>query len=195
MVRQVVKPPHELSDEHTLLAQKYAGALVGHPYRNRQQTTFVTVDRRRRWKEPSVVADDCIFCVRLTDEEAIRRVAGYQHQIDIESTRAKMMHFATWHAGGASDGVPEPDEERSVANLRRFVELFQDMPTEKRPNGWRLRPLPFITLPLRLKRRLCIEWNHCYIVWLASNPAIHYDFDTREFYQDVEPSEENSEGC
>jgi hypothetical protein len=184
MVRQFARLPQELADEHTLLAQKYAGALVGHPYRNVQQTPLVTVDRSRRWKELSVVADDCIFCVRLTDEEAIRRVAGYQHQLDIESTRSKMMHFAAWHAGGAAEGVPEPDEERSVANLRRFVELFQDMPTEKRPIGWRLRPLPFITLPLRLKRKLCVEWNHCYLKWMTQE-GVQYDFETREFYREV----------
>lgn len=194
MARETVNPPQELADEHTLIAQRYAGYLVGHPYRNKQQTTEVTVDRRRRWREPAVVADDCIFCARLTDEEAIRRVAGYQYQIDIESTRSKRQHFTAWVDSGAPD-VPEPGRhEASKANLRRFCELFADMPTEKRPEGWRTRPLPFITLPLRLKRKLCIEWNHLYRRWMEEND-LQYDFEAREFYREVPDEFDPNEGC
>ena len=191
----VVNPPQELANEHTLLAQKYAGYLVGHPYRQTQMTTLVTVDRQKSWREPSVVADDCIFCARLTDEEAERRVLGYQYQIDVETTRLKHKHFDAWLVSGSSD-IPEPGVATSKANLRRFCELFQDMPTARRPKGWNTRPLPFFKLPLRLKRKLCIEWNHLYIGWLSSNTDVQYDFERHEFYREVPDSQEDEqEGC
>ncbi len=148
MVRETVKPPQELADAHTLAAQRYAGYLVGHPYRNERQSTIVTVDRQHVWKEPAIVADDCIFCVRLTDEEATERVLGFQFAIDKEATHLKRMYLMAWVASGSPD-VPEPHiPHGSRRNLRRFVELFQDMPTAKRPNGWKLRPLPFYKLPI-----------------------------------------------
>lgn len=184
-MREVAKPPHALADEHTLVAQRYAGYFVGHPYRNSQQTRTVEIDRRRRWKEPAIVADDCLFCARLTDEVAERRVAGYQYQIDIESTRMKRQYFTEWIDTGSSD-VPEPGiYESSKVNLRRFCELFQDVAREDRPDGWVTRPLPFIMLPLRLKRKLCIEWNHLYLPWMEEN-GLEYDFEKREFWHEIE---------
>ncbi len=184
MVRETVKPPQELADAHTLVAQEYAGYFVGHPYRNQRQTRIVTVDRQRVWKEPATVADDCIFCVRLTDEEAVERVLGFQFAIDKESTGAKRMYLNTWVASGSRD-VPQPySPTGSRRNLRKFFELFQDVATEKRPNGWKLRPLPFCTLPLRLQRKLCVEWNHIYLAWMAEND-LQYDFEKHEFWHEV----------
>lgn len=194
MVREEVKPPRELADEHTLIAQRYAGALVGHPYRNQQQSTVTNVDRSRPWREPAIVADDCLFCVRLTDEEAVRRVEGFQHQIDIEATRTKRQHLREWLVSRSPD-IPEPtselgedllhfDSSLGRANLRRFCELFQDMPTEKRPSGWNTKPFPLVALPLRIKRKMCIEWNHLYLRWMAEN-GLQYDFEQHVFWHDV----------
>ena len=192
MARETVEPSQELADAHTLSAQRYAGYFVGHPYRNVQQSTTVTVDRQRPWREPVVVADDCIFCVRLTDEEAVDRVLGFQFAVDKESVGTKWMHFRMWVTGGSPD-VPEPHiPNGSRRNLRKFCELFADMPTEKRPNGWKLRPLPFCTLPLRLQRKLCVEWNHIYLAWMQEND-LQYDFEKHEFWREVpdpEPGEE-----
>lgn len=183
--------PQELADEHTLLAQKYAGALVGHPYRAGQQRVDALTIERRRWKEPAVVADDCIFCVRLTDEEAERRIRGFQHQMDIESTRSKTTYFLDWLESGSPD-VPDPLADRytkpTQENIRRFVELFQDVRTEKRPNGWNTRPFPLVDLPLRLKRKLCIEWNHIYTKWMAGTDT-QYDFEERIFFREGEEGE------
>lgn len=194
MVRETVQPPRELADAHTLAAQRYAGYLVGHPYRNKQQTTLVTVDRQHTWKEPAIVADDCIFCARLTDEEAVERVLGFQFAIDKETTRLKFTYLREWVASGSPD-VPEPNIPNggtmSRRNLRKFCELFADMPTLKRPNGWKLRPLPFCTLPLRLQRKLCVEWNHIYLAWMQEND-LQYDFEKHEFWHEVpdpEPAE------
>ncbi len=184
-MKQIIKPPRSLIDAHTLLAQKYAGYLVGHPYQNTQQRTEVTVDWAHSWREPSIVADDCIFCQRLTDEEAERRIAGFQFQINTEVLRSKRAYFKHWCRDSLSD-VPEPGKyELSQANVQRFCELFQDRPTEKRPDGWFTRPFPLITLPMRLKRKLCIEWNHLYLAWMKEN-AIWYDFGEHEFYHEVD---------
>ncbi len=184
MARQLVMPPQTLADEHTLVAQRYAGYLVGHPYRNQQQSITVTVDRSRPWEEPAVVADDCIFCVRLTDAEAMSRVLGYQFAIDKEAARYKLVPLQAWVTGGSPD-VPEPHVPAgSRINMRKFIELFQDTRTEEEPNGWPLRPLPFVTLPLRLKRKLCIEWNHIYLAWMSEND-LQYDFEKHEFWHDV----------
>jgi hypothetical protein len=89
---------------------------------------------------------------------------------------------------GSSD-VPEPHiPNGSRRNLRKFCELFADAPTVKRPNGWKLRPLPFCTLPLRLQRKLCVEWNHIYLAWMQEHD-LQYDFEKHEFWHEV-PEEE-----
>jgi len=195
-MRQVVEPPQNVSDEHTLLAQKYAGYFVGHPYRAAQQGSTITVDRKHKWKEPVVVADECVFCVRLTDDEAVRRVAGYQWQLDIESTRNKGKHYAAWVESG-DPKIPEPEDHvwtHSQANLRAFIELFQSEPREGReggwareaqPHGWRTRPLPMVNLPLRLKRKLCVEWNHLLRDWMIRED-LSYDFEEQMFYRDID---------
>ncbi len=184
MLREEVTPPRTLADEHTLIAQRYAGALVGYSYRNDQQSKVITVDRSRPWREPVVIADDCLFCVRLTDEEAVRRVEGFQHQIDIEATRLKYQHLQRWLLSGAPE-VPSPGHDHYTrANVRRFCELFQDMPTEKRPNGWNTKPFPLVALPLRIKRKMCVEWNHLYLRWMEEN-GLQYDFAQHVFWHDV----------
>lgn len=189
-MRQADNPPQEIVDEHTLIAQRYAGYLVGHPYQAAQQGYKITVDSEE-WIEPNVISDTCVFCSRLTDAEAIRRVAGYQWQLDIEATRNKGHHYTAWVQ---SDDPRIPDPSHHVwshhqDNLRAFVELFQDVPTANHPNGWKTRPLPMIDLPLRLKRKLCIEWNHLLLGWMTSE-SLSYDYNTHVFWHevpDVEP--------
>ena len=114
----------------------------------------------------------------------MERVLGFQFAIDKEATGMKHKYLREWVMSGSPD-VPEPDVPTgSRRNLRKFCELFQDMPTEKRPNGWKLRPLPFCTLPLRLQRKLCVEWNHIYLAWMREND-LQYDFEKHEFGHDV----------
>jgi hypothetical protein len=111
-VRVAIPLPQSLADQHTLIAQKYAGHFIGHPYRAAQQRTgpgAIQVEIDKPWKEPAVVADDCEFCARLTDEDATRRVAGYQHAIDIEVLRSRAASFADWLASCSSD-IPEIEE-------------------------------------------------------------------------------------
>jgi hypothetical protein len=190
-MRVAVPLPQSIADEHTLIAQKYAGHFVGHPYRAGQQRTgpgAIQVDRSKRWREPSIVADDCDFCRHLTDEDAVKRVAGYQHAIDIEVLRARAASFADWLA--ACEDVPEVEDfvvagetvrrgvTNSAANRRTFLETHE--------REFDVRALSMIELPLRLKRKLCIEWNHLYRDWLAEHKDTWYDFDDHEFYREID---------
>jgi hypothetical protein len=196
-MRVAVPLPQSLADEHTLIAQRYAGYFVGHPYRAGQQRTgpgAIQVDRTKPWREPAVVADDCAFCSRLSDDEAIRRIAGYQHAIDIEVLRARAASFADWLNVAGTD-VPEVETTvvagqtvrrgvtNSAANRRAFLETHAP--------EFETMSLSMIELPLRLKRKLCIEWNHLYRSWLDEHQDTWYDFDDREFYREIaEPQEQ-----
>jgi hypothetical protein len=186
-MRAVVDLPQSLADAHTLVAQKYAGYFVGHPYRAAQQRVgpdAIRVDTSKAWTEPLVTADGCDFCRRLTDEEAERRVAGYQHAIDIEVLRPHALAYATWLGSGARreehvGGSSKPRSQNSSASDRRaFIETHRDI--------LQVQPYPMIDLPLRLKRKLCIEWNHLYRDYIESSPGVRYDFDNREFYREVD---------
>lgn len=195
-MRYPVDPPPSLADQHTLVAQRYAGYFIGHPYRAAQQRVgpgAIQVDQSRAWQEPAVVSDGCEFCRRLTDEEAERRVAGYQHAIDIEVLRPHALAYAEWLG---SDG-PVVFEEVNIAgmvkrrgvgasqaNRRKFIETHGDVIDVK--------PLPLIDLPLRLKRKLCIEWNHLYRDWLLEHPDVRYDFATRTFYREIAVPEDEA---
>jgi hypothetical protein len=191
-MRVAVPLPQSLADEHTLIAQNYAGHFVGHPYRAGQQRTgpgAIQVDRSKRWREPAVIADACDFCARLSDDDAVRRIAGYQHAIDIEVLRARAASFADWLSVAGAD-VPEVEEAEiagetvrrgvanSAANRRAFLETHAE--------EFDVNALSMIGLPLRLKRKLCIEWNHLYRDWLGEHPDTWYDFDEHEFYREID---------
>jgi hypothetical protein len=192
----------EFADKHTLVAQRYAGYLIGHPYRHKQQTvgpTAITVEAKP-WREPAITRDDCEFCKRLTDEEVTRKVAGYQHEIDIETLRMYGQAYSQWLMH-ETDEVPEtegvviqvvdPDtglvEERQfdrglgdkAANRRRFIELHIDTSPDL------VTALPMVDLPLRIKRKMCIEWAHLYRDYLKENPDVVYDFEKKEFYREL----------
>jgi len=191
-MKVAVPIPQNLADAHTQTAQKYAGHFVGHPYRAGQQRTgpgAIRVDYERKWQEPAVFSDRCDFCRRLTDESAVQRVAGYQHALDIEVMRARAAGFADWLAAARKD-VPDVEEvviagerirrgvSNSAANRRAYIERHE--------KEFDVSSLRMIDLPLRLKRKLCIEWNHLYRDWLTLHPKIWYDFEDQEFYREVD---------
>lgn len=218
MTRIPVRPEQSFYDEHTLIAQKYAGALVGHNYRAEQQRPsnpdFLHVEQAA-WREPTVFADDCSFCkLGLSDEQVTARILGYQAQIDIEVVRNKDTHYRRWlndpnnipyitdfeevPIWGAdpeisgrriSIGTKSAGKWDSHANRRTFVVMTQDVVRPNRPDGWRTKPFPMVDLPLRLKRKLCIEWNHLYRDYLVEHPTYQYDFELKEFWREVEPPE------
>ncbi len=186
LIRVTVTPPQSLADAHTLVAQKYAGYFLGHPYRAAQQKVgpnAIEIDWSREWREPPVVADDCEFCARLTDAEAERRLAGYQYAIDIEAIRPYGAQYADWLArtsgetalGALTSQLPSMSGI-DAKRRRQFLEEHE--------GTFLHRAISMVSLPLRLKRKLCIEWNHLYVDWLQQEPGVRYDPDTREFYRE-----------
>lgn len=197
VIQRRVHPPQEVADEHTLVAQRYGGYFVGHPYRNVPQTTMVHVDRKKQWREPPVVADDCLFCAKMTDAEVERRVVGYQAAIDIEVLRrlGKAQAFTEWLQDRGIESLGNIPVGDTMRLRREFIELVQDVPRENRPDGWKTTAFPLVHLPLRLKRKMAIEWNHILLKWMTE-AGTAYDFQKREFYDDVKmslPAEED--GC
>jgi hypothetical protein len=167
-----------LADAWALKAQEYAGYFYGHPVRagqhGKSDAGRVYVDESRPWQEPIVFADDCDFCRMTTDERVEERIAGFQEAIDIEVVRGKTRHLYAWMA---AKGYPNLTREVR----RQFLREMQDVPTERRPKGFRLAALDLTQLPMHLKRRLCIEWNHLLRDWLEQNKAaFYYDFDAHE---------------
>jgi hypothetical protein len=199
-MRQTVTVPQAVIDEHSLVAQVYAGYLVGHPVRAARYTVpiatpgAVDIDWKSPWKEPNPVQDDCAFCLRLTDDEAVRRVAGFQAAIDKEVLGTKYKHLSEWATERGLDSTDHAVRRQFIAE-NQYVprpEHISDYGTPRpaAPNGWKTKAAPIVDLPLRLKRKLCIDWNHVYMRWLASMDNLHYDFETREFYRDLDVSQE-----
>lgn len=218
-MRQTVSVPQTVIDEHAMVAQTYAGFLVGHPVRAARYTTPLTgsvdIDRTRPWTEPNPVQDGCIFCARLTDENAESRVFGFQAAIDKEVLGRKWAHLSQWVSSASEDDLPtvifkdkpvdleqpdgttKPIYQRDVSamssdfkNRRRFIEREQYVPRQThsgnpRPHGWNTKAAAIVSLPLRLKRKMCIDFNHVYTRWMATDPTIQYDFEKREFYKDI----------
>ena len=176
-----VSPPQEVADKIALAAQFYAGSLVGHPFRSAQfgNPNTSRVDVARTWREKAILPDDCLFCKAMTHDDIIRRVAGYQGQIDKEVLRGgKGTYYRRWL--DANEDVPEEHVVDSDTNRRRFIYLNQNVKTEKRPGGWRERPFPLVSLSMRHKTKLCCTWNHILLEWMEEN-GLHYDFNTREY--------------
>ncbi len=196
LVRTPIDPPQSFADTHTLVAQRYAGFFLGHPFRAAQQRIgpeAIQIDWNTPWREPAVVSDDCVFCGRLSDDEAVRRVAGYQHAIDIEVLRPQALAYAEWLGSDAAiteevnigGYVTRRGVSANPQNRRRFI--------EQHAGRFKERPISMIDLPLRLKRKLCIEWNHLYRDWMIAEPDVQYDPEHRQFYREIELPAERAE--
>ena len=187
-----VKPGQDVADKQAFIAQNYAGYLVGYSYHSAQygRPNTSKVDRTKPWREPNVLPDNCVFCDDMTDESVIQRVAGYQSQIDKEvivRNLLKASAYTRWvEAGGLGPGT------WTVAQLRRkFCETFQDGKVEG-VNEWTEKAFPLVDLPMRLKRKMCIEWNHTYID-LMKQEDLYYDFSAKEFRRNAAPKPADTE--
>ena len=221
-MKRIVKVPQHIVDEHALIAQKYSGYLVGHPVRAARYAVplpgSVDVDLARPWVEPKPVQDGCLFCQRLTDEEAESRVSGFQAAIDKEVLARKWGHLQQWISSAPEDQIPTviyldgsssiamPDgttrsvRQRNVGamtgdfrNRRKFIEDNQylsrgpgtSLSGAPRLEGWKTKAANIVGLPLRVKRKMCIEWNHVYLDWMREN-GLEYDFEMHEFFRNVD---------
>lgn len=198
-MRTSVSTPQAIADEIALAAQRYVGYFTGHPTRAAQYPNPLvggTAMEREAWREPVVLADDCVFCQGLTDADVERRVVGFQAAIDKETLGRKWAYFGAWAAeNGLKLDVADSYAPANWPLWRRFIEEAQDVPRSyehedygagvsvvERPEGWAVKAFPLVDLPHRLKRKLCIEWNHVYRDWLADVVVVQYDRETRTFF-------------
>ena len=77
------------------------------------------------------------------------------------------------------------DDERVINR----VEGFQAAIDKEVRMGRGKEAFPLTDLPLPLKRRMCIEWNHAFKAYLDSKPYLYYDFDEREIRETVKVDE------
>jgi hypothetical protein len=175
----------ELADRWALKAQSYAGYFYGHPTRAGQfgkaDNGRVFVDKTLKWQAPLARADRCEFCLLLTDQRAEERIAGFQAAMDIEVINrgfGKSHYYSLWLQKKGLTG--ELLRELSHRNRRAFIEEWQDQPNPHREHGWNATGLDLTKLPLYLKRRLCVEWNHILRDYLVEKPFLYYDFEARE---------------
>ena len=195
-----ISTPQAVDDAIALAAQRYVGWFTGHPTRVVQHPYELVGGMtmgREEWREPIILTDDCVFCVRLTDESAIRRVDGFQAAIDKEVLARKWRFFEEWAAGHGYEIGAYAYDASNRRWWREFIEEQQDLPRtytayhgnyEERPDGWEVKAFPLCKLPLRLKRKLCIEWNHIYTTWMAAD-GVRYDFETSTFFMEIAPKE------
>ncbi len=201
-MRQKVEVPQAVIDEHTAVAQTYAGYLVGHPIRAARYTTplkgSVQIDWNTPWAEPNPMQDTCVFCLLLNDFSVEKRVAGFQAAIDKEVLATKRLYFDKWVA--ATGLPPFGDETQKHAAWRVFIRehQYKSIPAHQgqwgswkpeKPGGWSTKAADLTSLPLRLKRKMVIGWNHCYTKWMEKE-GLSYDFDAHEFYRDLDVSQE-----
>lgn len=180
--------PQRISDQHTLAAQAMAGFLVGHPYRHYQQSATILVDESKAWREPVVLRDKCLFCERMTDESVKQRIMGYQAAIDKESISPVGSMYQEWltecgptvidvNEMDTPDGKVRRGNQMSMRNRRAFL--------AENASWIAQQPFPMFELPMRLQRKLCIQWNHIYTDWMAESPEkeIQYDWEQHEFFR------------
>ena len=80
------------------------------------------------------------------------------------------------------------DDERVINR----VEGFQEAINREVRAGRGDEAFPLTDLPLYLKRRLCIEWNHAFKAYLDSKPYLYYDFEKREIWETAKVDERNA---
>lgn len=81
--------------------------------------------------------------------------------------------------------------QRSLSDERVIerVDGFQAA-IDKEVNAKRgVESFPLNDLPLYLKRRLCIEWNHAFKRYFEAKPYLYYDFDAREIKEVVKEAD------
>lgn len=164
--------PLWVADQYVAVAQTYAGYFWGKKVTSAQMTP-ITDDEEgyardtsvkmldEDWVEPFDIEDDCPFCQRMTDESVEQRVAAFQWEIDKEVSARMRVRQGPSHS--AFDETPD-------GRVAYHAEVDQHL-TE---NPDLFRPLPLIRLPFRLKRLLCIQWNHVVRDWMHNDPRYAY---------------------
>lgn len=163
--------PLRVADAYVHVAQEFVGYFYGKHVTSEQMRNIGTDERGdydssvkltdSEWVEPFDIEDDCPMCQRMTDRSVEERVAGFQWELDKESQSRTAQNGGPRHAD--YDMTPEGRAEYHAA---------VDAHLAAHPQNW--RPFPLIKLPHRLKRLLCIRWNHVVRDWLTEDPRYSY---------------------
>jgi hypothetical protein len=174
-----------LADSWALEAQRFIGYWHGYGVRGLQFMNNVWADPDMPvWSEPLDETDDCQFCAITTEESVVRRIRGFQHEMDSE-----VLRLNPWVRKALYEEHIVIEAE-DWDTLRTQLALAQERwPTEFSPAAY-----DFTSLPFYLKWRLCVRWNHLLRDWLADRPEYEYNFEkrlpvlknTNETYEDIE---------
>lgn len=179
--------PLTVADLMTERAQIMVGYFTGHPVTVDQMgalrvTEQGEIDRTVEqadvnWTEPFELADDCLFCERMTDQTVVDRVAGFQWALDKEVAG----RFGAGLAEGSGTlNVPKHYDFADTDEGRRaYHDILKPWYAE---HPMLLKVIPLIDLPLHLKRTLCIQWNHIVRDYLKLDPRFVYHEATDMYY-------------
>lgn len=153
--------PVRVADQLVLAAQRYVGYFYGEYVRATQMHPNTRIEdgvvtdpsvhlTGEEWVEPFEPGDECKFCQRMTDQSIEDRVEAFQWELDKESH-----HHPPQFA--------EPGWRQAHAQeIARNVETVR---ASGRSDTGIWAPFDLTALPTRLKRSLCIEWNHIWRGW------------------------------
>lgn len=185
------KWPLTIADQMASAAQKMAGYFTGKPVTVKQMGQLkvtehgeidTTVEMNdQQWTEPFELADDCLFCMKMTDQSVLDRVAGFQWAMDKE--------VANRFGAGLSQESNAPKHYQwndTHAERREYHDLLKPWYVD---HPQLLKVVTLIDLPLHLKRTLCIQWNHIVRDRLKAEPRFVYrPEDGMYFWMNVEKS-------
>ncbi len=168
--------PMTVADRMTEMAQKMVGYFTGKDVRVKQMGGIKTTERGEvdlttevsnvDWTPPFEVADECVFCLKMTDESVMDRVAGFQWALDKEVA-------GRFGAGlGKATTTPKHYEHDDTHEQRQ--EYHDQLVAFYAEHPLLFGVIPLIDLPLELKRTLCIQWNHIVRDHLKADPRFIY---------------------
>lgn len=189
--------PIYIADEMTILAQNMVGYFTGKPTTGAQMKPLRTgpygeIDESvkmsdEEWTEPFELADDCVFCQKMTDESVADRIAGFQWAMDKEvANRFGAGLGLRGEEYGPSDVPKHYDHDDTATQRREYHDKLVPF-YEEHPRLFKV--IPLIDLPLHLQRTLCIQWNHVVRDFIAADPRLIYRAeDDMYFYIDIRRS-------
>ena len=147
--------PQQMADEIALIFQRYVGYFHGYHVRGTQMSTYVE-RTNEPWKEPVVIADDCMFCSRMTDEDVRVRISGFMKAMAKEIGAGLTIPFVYTSIINADPATIDWDEiEKGFTEAEGRSRLYR-----------------FDRMPLRLQRKIIIEVNHVWLKYLKTHPGI-----------------------
>lgn len=156
--------PPQFNNEIVDVVQRYVGYFHGKEVVI--ENTFGAIRAtlgKKAWREPHVVRDDCEFCQKMTDESVRKRIMAFQYAMDLEVTRNNNL------LPGYPDrrDFPVFDPGAWFEAVDKWYEKFKQR-DDRRP----LLAYPLHELPLRIQRKICIEWNHIWKRWIDKKPEL-----------------------